>query len=80
VSRLPLPSCLSDFIEHRKHAISKKEVPTPKEKKEIRTGVKKVEHLDDLTLKTIIDDKPSAKVVKDFLKRRIDELSTEKDK
>jgi hypothetical protein len=74
----PLPSCLADFIEHRKHTISKKEAPTPKEKKEIRTGVKKAEHLEDMSLKTIIEEKPNKKVVKEYLQKRLDELSAEK--
>lgn len=67
-----IPAFLKEFIDHRKKSVDTK---PPPEKKLVRQGVKKVEALDDSSLAQIIENKPSKKVVEEYIQKRLDELS-----
>ena len=72
-----LPAFLKEFMDMRKHI--KKEA-TPVEKKKVLKGqVKPIDTgLDGTTLASIIEKKPSKKIVAEYLQKRCDELSKEK--
>jgi len=73
-----LPAFLKEFMDMRKQ-VNKKE-PTPAEKKKVLKGqVKPIDTgLDGTSLASIIEKKPSKKVVAEYLQKRCDELSKEK--
>jgi hypothetical protein len=71
-----LPGFLQDFINHRKE-ISKK-VETPAHMKKVERGqVKPVQEL-ETSIAYIIEKKPSEKAVKEYLKKRLEQLDAEK--
>lgn len=67
-----IPAFLKEFIDHRKKTADTK---PPPDKKLVRQGVKKAETLEDSSLTQIIENKPSKKVVEEYLQNRLDELS-----
>jgi hypothetical protein len=72
-----LPSFLKDFMDMR-NKISKNSNPV--EKKNILKGTVKPTDtgLDGTTLASIIEKKPSKKIVAEYIQKRCDELSKEK--
>jgi hypothetical protein len=72
-----LPSFLKDFMDMR-NKISKN--TNPIEKKNILKGTVKPTDtgLDGTTLASIIEKKPSKKIVAEYIQKRCDELSKEK--
>lgn len=72
-----LPSFLKDFMDMR-NKISKN--TNPVEKKNILKGTVKPTDtgLDGTTLASIIEKKPSKKIVAEYIQKRCDELSKEK--
>jgi hypothetical protein len=73
-----IPSFLKEFMDMRKQ-VSKVE-KTPVEAKKIRKGeTKPIETaLDGTSLASIIEKKPSKKVLQDYMQKRCDALSKEK--
>jgi hypothetical protein len=73
-----LPAFLKEFMDMRK-GVNKKEA-TPQEKKKIQKGqTKPIETgLDGTSLASIIEKKPSKKMVAEYIQKRCDALSKEK--
>jgi hypothetical protein len=72
-----VPAFLQDFINHRKHT-TKQDKQSPSVKKtESLLPATKVGDL-DMGIEGIIEKKPKAKFVKEFLQIRIDEMSKTK--
>ena len=73
-----LPAFLKEFMDMRKNV--NKTAKTPVEVKKVRKGeVKPIDTgLDGTSLASIIEKKPSKKVVGEYLQKRCDELSKEK--
>jgi lipopolysaccharide biosynthesis regulator YciM len=72
-----IPAFLQEFMNHRKHVTSKDMTSPSVRKSESLKPVRGNEEL-EMAIEGIIEKKPSDKVVKDFLKVRIDELSKAK--
>lgn len=72
-----LPAFLKEFMDMRKNV---QKQATPVEKKKLMKGQTKPidTGLDGTTLASIIEKKPSKKVVAEYLQKRCDELSKEK--
>lgn len=67
---------LRDFIKMRQNLVTTSAPVTKKSSKDLRS----LPDTDNaVSLKSLIDDKPSDKVVKEYFKRRISELETEED-
>ena len=72
-----VPAFLQDFINHRKHATKQdKNSPSVKKSESLMPAVK-VGDL-EMGIEGIIEKKPKAKFVKEFLQIRIDEMSKTK--
>ena len=71
-----VPPFLADFMKMRA-GITKNDT-LPSEKKNILKGVTKASNLDDVTVKSIIETKPSHKVVAEYFQKMVDKLSLEK--
>ena len=72
-----IPAFLKDFMNHRKH-VTKQDMTSPAVKKsESLMPATKVGDL-DMGIEGIIEKKPKAKFVKQFLQTRIDEMSKAK--
>jgi len=72
-----IPGFLQDFMNHRKH-MTKQDMTSPAVKKSesLKPAVGKAEI--EQGIDAIIEKKPKAKIVKEFLQTRIDELSKNK--
>ena len=71
-----IPAALSDFIAHRKHIKDKESAPVVKKKLGITDHEGKAEL--EQGIQGLIEKKPNAKVVKEFFKERVKELTAEK--
>jgi len=73
-----LPAFLKEFMDMRKNV--NKNAKAPEELKKIRKGQTKPidTAVDGTTLASIIEKKPSKKVIAEFIQKRCDELSKEK--
>jgi len=72
-----IPAFLQEFINNRKHATKQdKQSPSVKKTESLLPAVK-VGDL-DMGIEGIIEKKPKAKFVKEFLQTRIDEMSKTK--
>ena len=79
IQQMPeLPAFLKEFMDMRKNV--NKDAQTPKDLKKIQKGqVKPIETaLDGTTLASIIEKKPSKKVLEQYIQKRCDDLSKEK--
>jgi hypothetical protein len=70
-----LPPFLADFMKMRQ-GLTKNDA-LPSEKKNVLRGVTKAANLDDVTVKMIIETKPSDKVVAEYFQKLVDKLSAE---
>ena len=71
-----LPPFLADFMKMRQ-GLTKNDV-LPAQKKNIQRGLVKADTLGDVTVKSIIETKPSQKVVAEYFQKLVDKLSAEK--
>ena len=71
-----IPAALSDFMAHRKHIKDKETAPAVKKKLGITDHKGKAEL--EQGIQGLIEKKPNAKVVKEFFKERVKELTVEK--
>jgi len=71
-----VPAALQDFISHRKHIKDKESAPVVKKKLGITDHKGKAEL--EQGIQGLIEKKPNAKVVKEFFKERVKELTVEK--
>ena len=71
-----IPAALQDFIAHRKHLKDKESAPVVKKKLGITDHKGKAEL--EQGIQGLIEKKPIAKVVKEFFKERVKELTAEK--
>jgi hypothetical protein len=71
-----VPQALQDFIKHRQHLKDKDSTPAVKKKLGLSDHKGKAEL--EQGIQGIIDKKPSRKVVRDFFKERIKELTAAK--
>ena len=71
-----VPAALQDFISHRKHIKDKESAPAVKKKLGLTDHKGKAEL--EQGIQGLIEKKPNAKVVKEFFKERVKELTVEK--
>ena len=71
-----LPPFLADFMKMRQ-GLTKND-PLPSQKKNVMKGVVKADTLGDATVASIVETKPSHKVVAEYFQKVIDKLSAEK--
>jgi hypothetical protein len=71
-----IPAALTEFIKHRQHLKNKESSPIVKKKLGLSDHKGKAEL--EQGIQGIIEKKPKAKVVKEFFKERIKELTAEK--
>lgn len=72
-----IPAFLQDFMNHRKH-VTKQDMTSPAVKKSESLKPHKTVGDLELAIEGIIEKKPKAKFVKEFLQTRIDDLSKAK--
>ena len=72
-----IPAFLQDFMNHRRH-VTKQDMNSPAVKKSESLMPAKGTADMELSLNSIIEKKPKAKVVKKFFESRIEELSKTK--
>ena len=71
-----IPAALQDFITHRKHIKGKESAPAVKKKLGLTDHKGKAEL--EQGIQGIIDKKPKAKIVMEFFKERVKDLTAEK--
>jgi hypothetical protein len=71
-----IPAALTEFIKHRQHLKDKESSPVVKKKLGLSDHKNKAEL--EQGIQGLIEKKPKAKVVKEFFKERIKELTAEK--
>jgi len=71
-----VPAALQEFIAHRKYIKDKESAPAVKKKLGITDHKGKAEL--EQGIQGLIEKKPNAKVVKEFFKERVKELTAEK--
>jgi hypothetical protein len=71
-----IPAALTEFIKHRQHLKDKESSPVVKKKLGLTDHKNKAEL--EQGIQGLIEKKPKAKVVKEFFKERIKELTAEK--
>jgi hypothetical protein len=72
-----IPSFLKEFIDMRKKLTTN--VPPAEKKKKLKGETKPIDTaLDGTSLASIIEKKPSKKVIEEYIQRRCDELTKEK--
>ena len=71
-----IPAALTEFIKHRQHLKDKESAPAVKKKLGLTDHKNKAEL--EQGIQGLIEKKPKAKVVKEFFKERIKELTAEK--
>jgi len=69
-----LPAFLQDFMNHRKHT-TKQDMTSPAVKKSESLKPVRGNNELEMALDGIIEKKPGAKIVKEFFKTRVEELS-----
>jgi hypothetical protein len=71
-----VPAALQDFIKHRQHLKSKESTPAVKKKLGLTDHKSKAEL--EQGIEGIIERKPNKKIVKEFFKERIKDLTAAK--
>ena len=71
-----LPAFLQEFMNHRKEHVHKEQ--TPAMKKKLGLSDKKGKAEIEMALEGIIEQKPKAKIVKNYFKERIKDLTAVK--
>jgi hypothetical protein len=71
-----IPSALKEFMEHRKHIKDKETAPAVKKRLGLSDAKSKAEL--EQGIEGIIERKPNDKVVKEFFKERVKELTAAK--
>jgi hypothetical protein len=71
-----LPAFLQEFINHRKHTKDKEMAPAAKKKMGITD--KKNQQEIEMAIEGIIEKKPKAKIVRNYFKERIKDLTAVK--
>ena len=71
-----IPAFLQEFMNHRKQTVHKEQTPAMKKKMGISDHKGKAEI--EMAIEGIIEKKPKAKIVKQFLQERIKDLTATK--